>query len=94
MERFLYLIQSASKRLRNVVIENKNALTLIRERDRPGGLIYCDPPYFNAERLYRYPESGASGGSMSVCGSACLPVRAMGPVLQRLPLHPQAVPGL
>lgn len=53
VERFLYLIQSASKRLRNVVIENKNALTLIRERDRPDGLIYCDPPYFNAERLYR-----------------------------------------
>lgn len=53
VERFLYLIPEASRRLRNVVIENKDALQLIQERDRLGTLIYADPPYYNAERLYR-----------------------------------------
>jgi len=52
-ERFLHLIHPAARRLREVVIENKNALQLIRERDRPGGVIYSDPPYYKSERLYR-----------------------------------------
>lgn len=53
VSKFLYLFQEGSKRLENVAIENKNALQFIRERDRPKGLIYADPPYVNAERLYR-----------------------------------------
>lgn len=53
VERFLYLLPEASRRLKDVALENKNALTLIRERNRNGGLIYTDPPYYNAERLYR-----------------------------------------
>lgn len=53
LSRFLYQIPEASKRLENVVVENKNALQLIWERDSPNTLTYCDPPYFQAERLYR-----------------------------------------
>ena len=53
LTRFLYQIPEASRRLEKVVVENKNALQLIRERDSPNTLTYCDPPYFQAERLYR-----------------------------------------
>lgn len=53
VERFLYLISAASVRLKDVVIENKNALDIIHERDRPNGLIYCDPPYYQSEKMYR-----------------------------------------
>ena len=49
---FLYLFDDASKRLQDVVIENKDCLDIIRERDGPDSLIYCDPPYFEAEKLY------------------------------------------
>lgn len=49
---FLYLFDDASKRLQDVVIENKDCLDIIRERDSPDSLIYCDPPYFDAESLY------------------------------------------
>ncbi|MFR1989041.1 MAG: DNA adenine methylase [Oscillospiraceae bacterium] len=34
------------------IIENKDCLDIIRERDGPDSLIYCDPPYFDAESLY------------------------------------------
>ena len=53
LTRFLYQIPEASRRLEKVVVENKNALQLIRERDSPNTLTYYDPPYFQAERLYR-----------------------------------------
>ncbi len=53
---FLGLFQEASVRLQNVVIENKDALQIIWERDRPGGLIYADPPYVDAERLYQVSQ--------------------------------------
>lgn len=51
--RFLNLFPAVSARLKDVPLENKNALQLIRERDRIGGLIYADPPYVKTERLYR-----------------------------------------
>ena len=34
------------------MIENKNAITLIKDEKRPGTFFYCDPPYFEAENLY------------------------------------------
>lgn len=52
LRHFFHLIWSASRRLENVVIECQDAIQLIRKRDKPGGVIYCDPPYFNAERSY------------------------------------------
>lgn len=53
LSRFLYQIPEASRRLEDVAVENKNALQLIHERDSPNTLTYCDPPYFQAERIYR-----------------------------------------
>ena len=37
---FLYLFDDASKRLQDVIIENKDCLDIIRERDGPDSLIY------------------------------------------------------
>ena len=42
----------AATRLEGTVIENKDAIRLIMDRDRPDGLIYCDPPYYDAEQYY------------------------------------------
>lgn len=53
LRRFFYLLQDASVRLADVVIENRDGEKLIRERDSPTALIYCDPPYYEAERSYR-----------------------------------------
>ena len=56
--RFLHQIPAASKRLEYAVVENKNALQLIEERDGERSLIYCDPPYYKAEKLYRIKSLG------------------------------------
>lgn len=37
-------------RLRRVVIENMDAVDLIRREDAPGTLFYCDPPYVHSTR--------------------------------------------
>jgi len=46
------------ERLRRVVIENRNALDLIRREDTPNTLLYVDPPYLpetrTATRTYRH----------------------------------------
>ncbi len=46
------LIQEFSKRFENVVIENQDFEILIKHYDRPGGFIYCDPPYYSSEYMY------------------------------------------
>lgn len=46
------LIEAASARLRNVVIENKDFEKLIKQYDRPNTLFYLDPPYFETEDYY------------------------------------------
>ena len=53
IEHFLGLFPVVSERLKDVPLENKNALQLIRERDRKGGLIYSDPHYVTTEKIYR-----------------------------------------
>jgi DNA adenine methylase len=49
------------ERLRRVLIENKPALELIADYDRPDVLIYCDPPYLpstrTAENVYAHEMS-------------------------------------
>ena len=50
--RFIDRILPASRRLQDVAVENKDAIQIVRERDGPGCLTYCDPPYFGAERCY------------------------------------------
>ena len=46
------LIDAASARLQNVVIENKDFAKLIKQYDRPNTLFYLDPPYFETEDYY------------------------------------------
>lgn len=45
-------IQMASRRLEKVIIENKDFEALIRHYDDIGALFYCDPPYYETEKLY------------------------------------------
>ena len=49
LRRFFYLIWECSRRLKNVVVENKDFGELIAQYDRADTFFYCDPPYFNAE---------------------------------------------
>lgn len=46
------LIDMAGKRLRRVVIYNRDFENLIRLRDSPGSFFYCDPPYYGTESYY------------------------------------------
>ena len=47
------LIIKVSKRLSSVVIENQDFKILIEHYDRPNAFIYCDPPYFDTENMYK-----------------------------------------
>lgn len=49
IRRFFYLIWENSRRLKDVVIENKDFESLISQYDREDAFIYCDPPYYEAE---------------------------------------------
>ena len=53
IRRFFYLIWECSRRLANVVIENKDFESLIRQYDRENAFFYCDPPYFQSEDCYQ-----------------------------------------
>ena len=45
-------LSEVAERLKNVVIENKDFLGLIKTYDRPNALFYCDPPYYGTEKYY------------------------------------------
>ena len=49
LRRFFYLVWECSRRLKDVVVENKDFGELIAQYDREDTFFYCDPPYFNAE---------------------------------------------
>lgn len=49
LRRFFYLIWECSRRLGNVVVENKDFGELITQYDREDTFFYCDPPYYDAE---------------------------------------------
>ncbi len=49
IRRFFYLVWECSRRLKDVVVENKDFEELIAQYDRENTFFYCDPPYFNAE---------------------------------------------
>ena len=49
---FFRLITAAALRLEKVVITNRDFEESIRTHDSEGTLHYCDPPYFEAERMY------------------------------------------
>ena len=52
IRRFFYLVWEASRRLANVVVENKDFVDVFDQYDRPGAVFYCDPPYYEAEGCY------------------------------------------
>lgn len=56
-------IVAAQARLKQVQIEHKNALQLIRQFNHPKVLIYCDPPYVlstrNCKSIYRHEMGDA-----------------------------------
>ena len=52
IRRFFHLIWECSRRLANVIVENKDFEEVIRQYDREGAVIYCDPPYYKAESCY------------------------------------------
>lgn len=45
-------LEQIEKRLKRVVIENKDFADLIRVYDRQKALFYCDPPYHKTENYY------------------------------------------
>ena len=47
------LIEQAHRRLKDVVVENKDFEKLIRQYDRPVSFFYCDPPYHDTEGYYQ-----------------------------------------
>ena len=49
---FFNLITAAAMRLERVVITNRDFEDSIRIHDSEATLHYCDPPYFEAERMY------------------------------------------
>lgn len=55
IRQFTYLLWECSRRLKDVVIENRDFAQLIHQYDRPDAFFYCDPPYFDAEKCYNVP---------------------------------------
>lgn len=53
MEKAVQYLKDVSHRLRNVVIERMDFEHLIKVYDRPGALLYLDPPYFGVEEYYK-----------------------------------------
>ena len=49
IRRFFHLIWECSRRLKDVVIENKDFEELVSQYDRENTFFYCDPPYYQAE---------------------------------------------
>ena len=47
------LIEQAHRRLKDVVVENKDFEKLVRQYDRPVSFFYCDPPYHATEGYYQ-----------------------------------------
>lgn len=46
------IIEELQKKLKNVIVLNKDYIDVIKEYDSPTTLFYADPPYFNKEHLY------------------------------------------
>ena len=52
VRRFFVDIWQFNRAFSEVTIENKDFEALIKQYDRPGAFIYCDPPDFDAEGFY------------------------------------------
>lgn len=52
VDRLLANLEAVQKRLASTVIENMDWTEFLRRYDRPNGLFYVDPPYFDCEGYY------------------------------------------
>ena len=85
LRRFLGLLRHASDALQGVVVENKDCCDVVRQYARPGAVIYADPPYLEAEKMYAPPlPSGTTSGSTTACAprqcgtaTSCSPITAI-----------------
>ena len=46
-------IEKIAKRLSKVIIENRDFCDILARYDKAGTLFYCDPPYYNTEKMYQ-----------------------------------------
>ena len=51
-ESFLTDVMHETEDANGVIVENKDFEEVIRQYDRAGAVIYCDPPYYKAESCY------------------------------------------
>ena len=51
----ILILRAIRKRLKNVIIENKDFEEVIKTWDTEKTLFYCDPPYYKAEHYYAIP---------------------------------------
>ena len=49
IRRFFHEIWECSRRLKDVALENRDFESIIASRNDPQTVIYCDPPYYEAE---------------------------------------------
>jgi DNA adenine methylase len=54
---YVRLMDIFTERLMGVVVENRDAFSLISQHDSPETLFYCDPPYLHATRVRAHRES-------------------------------------
>lgn len=47
------LIDQSHARLKNVVLERRDCIKLIRQHNQPDSFFYCDPPYIGTEAYYQ-----------------------------------------
>lgn len=64
-------LPEVSNRLQTIVLENRDAMELLTERDRPSGVIYADPPYYDAENCYDVAFSKKDHLRLWKCLQAC-----------------------
>ncbi|MFV0347710.1 MAG: DNA adenine methylase [Halodesulfovibrio sp.] len=74
--RYPDLIKNFTERLRGVVIEQRPALQVIAAYDRPGSLLYVDPPYVASTRTlhlgqYRFEMSDADHEELACALKSC-----------------------
>lgn len=50
--KYISRIDSLTKRLQGVIIENKSAINVIKNHDSADTLFYCDPPYLKSTRSF------------------------------------------
>ena len=55
IRRFFHLIWECSRRLANVIVENKDFEEVIRQYDRAGAVIYCDPCLLYTSGIFSIP---------------------------------------